>query len=224
MEELVMQGELKDFNFRQLVGKTLFLVNDPTTLNLLRQAEYEYYPGDNAVLVYGFIHPRRGIMFQALAIAKLSVERDILFGNRLKYDIRTGNERVSTQLLHESIRGELIEFEADTLEYDCRKFIELADSINSEKVDGVIKMRNERTLDPYRHEVYPDDIQVCLSLPGYDPEVLWATAYVGEDGRWNAWLLDNPWNDAFGVKEQESVRIELRYVDKVGVSLPCAVL
>lgn len=219
-----MQGKINEFNFRQLVGRFLFLTNDDRNLNLLRMSEYPYEPGDNAIVIYGFINPTKGIMFQAIACARLSVERDFLMGNRLRYDIRETKPEVSSQILYEAIQGDLIETDWEPSEYEYRKFKEIADERTAGKVEGVLKIRKETALDPFRHEQYPDDIQVCLSLPGYDPEVLWATAYIAEDGSWNAWLLDNPWNPVFGVKEQESVKIEIRYVEKIGVSLPCALL
>lgn len=192
-----MIGKIKDFNFRELHHRYLLLIDDERSVSVAAKA-FPYEPGDNALLLYGYIDHQAGITFEVLCVAKF------IEGCPIEY--REPSNDTSLKLRYDSIQGTLghISVEPEFAKY--RRRVEIIDQ--NYQVNLVVEhMRTLESLDECRSPQYPDDIVVYFIKAGCKTEGIWVRLEKNIGNKLAGIILNEPYAD-FGYHAGEYIRIE----------------
>ena len=197
-----MIGKKERFNFREIHQKILVLGDDPKNVAIVSK-DFPYKPGDNALLLYGYIDHETGLSFEVLCIAKL------IPGQAL--ELREGMPKISVKLRYDAINGTLYNTDDSLMHMRYLQKIKMIND-NYRAPEVAEKMRSIQSLDPSRHPQYPDDIIVWFLKNGEDSEGIWCRIHGHNDRYLTAILLDEPWRD-YGYHQGDPVPF-----DKVAVN------
>lgn len=199
-------------SFRE-VEKQFVIINDPKYVMLTGKKSEA-----NSILCYGYVDHQAGLTYQMLA-STLYEDGD--------YTIVDDAELISMKIRADSVRGmEIIPVHNKALN---RKY---ADTIEITKIyyenEEVIKCREVRELDQFRHPEFPDDIQVLFIKEGLRPEGIWVrpTKLHGIDNGTvllEGYMLNTP-NGDFGVAGNQPILVGSGIVDEAGTRICFAVL
>lgn len=208
-----MEGKKELFGFRKLFNQYIIIKNDVRNIAVAGTA-FPHKEGDNAILTYCFVHPRRGIAFEVLAMAKIS-ETGMGVAD-LRIDVREANPSTSLLIEYNSISGELIDFKPDknlTFMKDFDNKVAISRHLDEETPQETRDMREISQIDRYRHEVFPDDLAVTFVGKLPKPEAIWCKGILSDDGEMKGKLLNEPWDTSIGLHQDDIISIEIRMVD-----------
>lgn len=170
-----------EMNFRDLVGKVVFIKDAPGQEN----------PDYPDIVAYGYIDRTAGMSFHALCDARFEsgvIETLDSYKDAL-LTIRSGG-------MDENLCAQLV----DSTLSDYAERITMVEE-NYDQGEEIKETRKLRFLDPLRNPQYPDDIQAVLvtenEIEGY--ELVWVKLRRIEDGNVFAKLLNEPAQKAYGV-------------------------
>lgn len=208
-----MVGKKEVFSFRQLINQYIIIKDDDQNLNVVGTA-FQHEARDNAILTYCSVHPSRGIVFEVLAMARITATGIEEADSRV--DIREANPSTSFVIEYNSVNGVLMEFKPNRDWPLLREFdnkLKLSKSRDEGTPQEVRDMREVSAIDKYRHDVFPDDLAVTFIGKLPKPEAIWCKGILTDDGDMRGRLLNEPWDSSLGLHEGDVVDIEIRTID-----------
>lgn len=208
-----MEGKKELFGFRKLFNQYIIIKNDIRNIAVAGTA-FPHKEGDNAILTYCFVHPRRGIAFEVLSMAKITETG--MEDADLRIDVREANPSTSLLIEYNSVSGDLLELKPDKSLAFMRDFdnkVDISKRLDEETPQEIRDMREISQIDRYRHEVFPDDLAVTFIGKLPKPEVIWCKGILSDDGEMRGKLLNEPWDTSIGLHQDDVISIEIRVVD-----------
>ena len=157
-------------------------------------------PGEkelNAVLTYGYYDREAGVTLEILAAAMISDKDGFRY---LKVP-----DDVTLKLRIESVQEEELFVCSDDDGKLANTFADKLEMLMGYDATGSIEETREiRVLDPFRHEVYIDDIKVRLLKDNLQPEECWTRITAFDNGYFMGTLLNEPYQN-FGWHEGENI-------------------
>lgn len=193
---------MAELDFRDVEHQVIILFDDSNAFMGAALSEFPFEPGDNALILYGYIDHEAGISFEVLCFAYVDGMGSI--------NLRPGNSTSSFKLRYDSVNGQLIRYANASEDINMVAFLQKIKLINnSYGVNPIVeKLRTIESLDPSRSPQFPDDLVVLFMKDGMRPEGIWCRLD-GFDGRHiTAQMLNEPYGD-FGYHEGDIVPLEI---------------
>ena len=174
-------------NFRDVEKKLCIIVDEQTAKILSPDIEA------NALLCMGYVDHTAGLTYEALALANYC-DGD--------YSVVWEAKDVSLKIRSGSVANKIImPIENKVLMNKFKFRIELLENYYTDS--EVVRCREIKELDGFRHPDFPDDFAMILAKEGNKPETIWvrAISYIGANKNIMAikvQLLNEPYSD-FGI-------------------------
>ncbi len=174
-------------NFRDVEKKLCIIVDEQTAKILSPDIEA------NALLCMGYVDHTAGLTYEALALANYC-DGD--------YSVVWEAKDVSLKIRSGSVANKIImPIENKVLMNKFKFRIELLENYYTDS--EVVRCREIKELDGFRHPDFPDDFAMILAKEGNKPETIWvrAISYIGANENIMAikvQLLNEPYSD-FGI-------------------------
>lgn len=186
---------ISEISFRNINKNFLVLYNMGEKFDMYAKV-FPSMPGDNALLLYGYIDHSAGISFEVLCCGKRNDDGSVI--------LRKPQDTISMKIRYDGIDGEL-----DYFEYSVQlsKYQSKVDMIDEGYYNNKIleQIRKDRLFDARRHEMFPDDIAVTFFKPGVQVEVIWVRTEKIEKGKIVGTLLESPYSDEYGVQGGDDI-------------------
>ena len=189
------KGRKEDFNFRELTGGLVLIVNDRNITPM--KTTFEHATNDNAILACGYIDHTAGITFEALCLAEYEPSGRI--------SLRRGNDTTSMKMRYDSIDGVILLFDDEVLPNYQKKIDMVRKGYQAN--EAVLKARNTLAIDDFRHPQFPDDVMLIFCMKGVQPEGIWCRIESEVQGRPAAVVINEP-NSDFGVHRGDLVMFD----------------
>ena len=189
------RGRIESFGFRDLTTGLVLIVNDRNFKAAEKTFEHELL--DNAILACGYIDHDAGITFEVLCLGE--------FDSNGQIHLRRGNPKVSMKLRYDSIDGIIVLLEDEIPP-------EFQDKVNMVREgymvnESIMKARNSRVFDDFRHPQFPDDVLLIFYKQGLSTEGIWCRIEAEIGGRPAAVMMNEP-NSDFGVHKGDLISFE----------------
>lgn len=197
-------------NFRNLINKFAIILNDDITIECLKK-EIPKEIKANSVLVYGYYDGMAGMSFMVLGLTYYDDGDYTLVWTPKEIGMTVRGECYE--------KAEIIPVENKTLFKCFENMISFRDSYSFWQENEIGKTRKFEMLDDFRHFAFPDDILVTFINHDIQKiEKIWARLkkYVGRDKGndvFVATLLDNPFDERFGIHSGEDIFAVVRQDD-----------
>ena len=174
-------------NFRDVEKKLCIIVDEQTAKLLSPDVEA------NALLCMGYVDHTAGLTYEALALANYC-DGD--------YSVVWEAKDISLKIRSGSVANKIImPIENKVLMNKFKFRIELLENYYTDS--EVVRCREIKELDGFRHPDFPDDFAMILAKEGNKPETIWvrAISYIGANENIMAikvQLLNEPYSD-FGI-------------------------
>lgn len=196
-------------NFRDVYHKLAIVLDNGYCFKLFNLAFPKDVPENtcaNSALVYGYIDKNGGLAYQVLGITCYESG---------DYTLMWPNDEIGFSVQAKDFEGyDIIPIENRAI---AKRYEKIIDYINESFKDAEKeRLRSFKTLDPYRHKDYPDDVKVLIrNYQLMKQECVWAqlTEHLGksEEGveAFLGRLLSQPFEDIYGVHRDDSLVIGL---------------
>lgn len=189
--------KITELNFRQLADNYVLFSDINEKEMLLCKQDFPYEEGDNVLLTYGYIDVEAGLSFEVLAFGQKLQDGSIIY--------REGNPTVTVKLRYRE------DMDVETVEYDERfdAFQETIDMLDQfyGASSQLNMIRQEQSFDEFRYNSHPDDVNVLMIAGESASERVWVRTRGLVDGVVIGTLLNQPYSDAFGLNEGDTVRV-----------------
>ena len=197
-------------NFRNLINKFAIVMNDDITMECFKKEMPEEIKA-NSVLVYGYYDGMAGMSFMVLGLTYYDDGDYTLVWTPKEMGMTIRGECYE--------KAEIVPVDNKTLFKCFENMISLRDSSSFWQENEIGKTRKFEMLDDFRHFAFPDDILVTFINHDIQKiEKIWARLkkYVGRDKGndvFVATLLDNPFDERFGIHSGEDIFAVVRQDD-----------
>lgn len=186
--------KINEYLPKELPYKFVIFYNIPSDKKLAFHFLLSANPDDNAYVMYCYLDPSQGLSYKALCSAKINGETGEIIYNKN-----------SCKTIDGTFREGALECDAVVLD-NIEEYEEEAEFIKSNYgyYEKAISVDENIPFDAFRHPCYPKDILCVLANKdledGSKKELIWVKEITRGDGFITGRLINEPYNEAFGLK------------------------